>query len=310
MDRAGRSRCRSSSGDVLRAIAAPGWIVSATQADGIVRVVNHGTDHAVPSGAIVGDSPLYARLGYSTATSPLLDERAGPSRSTSPSCSSTPRAAPPTAPACALLGAVQTTERMRRHRRLDVRRALGRRPTPARRPRRGRTGEPIAAGRSPSHSLVRGPWELRLSPCRRARPGSRQPALRLRVGGWAVAGAMSRGDRCRRATRPRTVATGRPAASARSRWRDARGSVIERRDDASPLGASAAVPWLEHPVHVGDWVATLVELAGAATSATHPQPPAVDDRTHDSRPSTGPTASRPSTRLTTTGSPHAAARNQ
>ena len=35
-------------GDVLAVAAAPGWVVSGTRADGIVRVVNHGTDHALP----------------------------------------------------------------------------------------------------------------------------------------------------------------------------------------------------------------------------------------------------------------------
>src|SRR5690606_3105765 len=62
-------------GDVLTVAAAPGWAISATRDDGIVRVVNHGTDHALPGDA-VGDSPLYARLGYSTAVSPLLDREA------------------------------------------------------------------------------------------------------------------------------------------------------------------------------------------------------------------------------------------
>jgi hypothetical protein len=45
--------------------------VDGTAADGIVRVRNHGTDHANP-GVRVADSPLYARLGYSTATFPDL----------------------------------------------------------------------------------------------------------------------------------------------------------------------------------------------------------------------------------------------
>ena len=58
-------------GDTSATIAAPGWLVSGTRADGIVRVVNHGTDHSVP-GDRRADSPLYARLGYSTATLPPL----------------------------------------------------------------------------------------------------------------------------------------------------------------------------------------------------------------------------------------------
>jgi hypothetical protein len=57
--------------DTGAAFAAPGWLVSGSRADGIVRVVNHGTDHAEP-GARRSDAPLYARLGYSTATLPPL----------------------------------------------------------------------------------------------------------------------------------------------------------------------------------------------------------------------------------------------
>ena len=62
-------------GDFTRAIAAPGWAVSATKADGIVRLANHGNDHASP-GDLVGDSPLYAMFGYSTATAPFVDDGA------------------------------------------------------------------------------------------------------------------------------------------------------------------------------------------------------------------------------------------
>ena len=61
--------------DQLRVVRSPGWIVSGTRADGIVRIINHGTDHALP-GSHDGDSPLYTRYGYSTVTSPLLDQRA------------------------------------------------------------------------------------------------------------------------------------------------------------------------------------------------------------------------------------------
>jgi hypothetical protein len=57
-------------GGVARVLTAPGWLVSARRDDGIVRVVNHGTDHA-SVGDTRPDAPLYAQLGYSTATSPL-----------------------------------------------------------------------------------------------------------------------------------------------------------------------------------------------------------------------------------------------
>ncbi|MFF1881891.1 DUF2264 domain-containing protein [Pseudarthrobacter sp. NPDC058196] len=59
-------------GDTRLFIAAPGWQVDGTAEDGVVRVRNHGTDHANP-GTRVADSPLYARLGYSTATFPDLE---------------------------------------------------------------------------------------------------------------------------------------------------------------------------------------------------------------------------------------------
>jgi hypothetical protein len=66
--------------DVERVIAAPGWLVSGTQADGIVRVANHGTAKAAYA-------PLYSLHGYSTHAAPqvagdpdvtLLDEHGLP----------------------------------------------------------------------------------------------------------------------------------------------------------------------------------------------------------------------------------------
>src|SRR5688572_14086115 len=54
-------------------MVAPGWIAVSTPDDGIVRITNHGTDHA-HEGAMLSDSPHYARLGYSTATAPVLDD--------------------------------------------------------------------------------------------------------------------------------------------------------------------------------------------------------------------------------------------
>ena len=59
-------------GDTRKLIPVPGWQVDGTAADGVVRIRNHGTDHA-NEGATVTDSPLYARLGYSTHTFPDLE---------------------------------------------------------------------------------------------------------------------------------------------------------------------------------------------------------------------------------------------
>ncbi|WP_205865083.1 DUF2264 domain-containing protein [Planctomonas sp. JC2975] len=57
--------------DTRTVIRPAGWILSGTRDDGIVRLFNHGADHAA-KGDGAGDSPLYARFGYSTATIPPL----------------------------------------------------------------------------------------------------------------------------------------------------------------------------------------------------------------------------------------------
>ncbi|MFK4835136.1 DUF2264 domain-containing protein [Microbacterium sp. ZW T2_14] len=57
----------------LRSFTAPGWLVVRSEADGIARVLNHGSDgFRGPGGGVRADNPLYHRLGYSTATSPDL----------------------------------------------------------------------------------------------------------------------------------------------------------------------------------------------------------------------------------------------
>jgi len=57
----------------VRALHAPGWIVVTTPADGIVRVLNHGSDgFRGPAGAARADNPFYQRDAYSNVTSPEL----------------------------------------------------------------------------------------------------------------------------------------------------------------------------------------------------------------------------------------------
>lgn len=56
--------------DVTMALPAPGWLLHSTAADGIVRLVNHGSDRLPPPPATDVDSPHYARLAYSSATAP------------------------------------------------------------------------------------------------------------------------------------------------------------------------------------------------------------------------------------------------
>jgi hypothetical protein len=247
--------------DTLLAVRAPGWLVAGTRDDGIVRVINHGTDHAV-EGADTGDSPLYARLGYSTATSPLLDDASW---------------AEPLDQSVVLLDATGgATHRCgMRTLAVEVQDTLDgpvamaassgavRWLAPARNQQRhgsGLVGATTAAGTITVVSLVRGPWEVRLVRVDALGAGVTADTLVLRVAGWAVSGPDATGsvaDRTVTATAGGTVSRGYALLG------DAVPGAT-RRPDASPLGAVSIVGWLSFPVVPGSWVAALLELTGDA----------------------------------------------
>lgn len=255
-------------GDLLTAIASPGWIVSGTRADGIVRIVNHGTDHAHPD-ALVADSPLYARIGYSTAAAPLVDERAW---------------SEPLEQSVALVdvdgrGTHRTAMRL-----LEVRvqddadghigiasstwDAHWVTPAPtAQRHGSGLAGTVESAGRLTVHSLVRGSGEVRITTVDALESGQDAASLRLRIGGWAIAGDAPTGGSD--TTGAWAGCSGR-VSGIRS-LTDGTAALVAR-DDASPLGRRALVPVTEHPVRVGVPTIVVIDLAGgdepAATSAT------------------------------------------
>jgi hypothetical protein len=62
-------------GDFTRISRAPGWVISGTSADGIIRVANHGTDHASgdDAEAVNAPDPVYCRWSYATRTAPDLN---------------------------------------------------------------------------------------------------------------------------------------------------------------------------------------------------------------------------------------------
>ncbi|GFJ82486.1 DUF2264 domain-containing protein [Phytohabitans houttuyneae] len=246
--------------DSVRAVRAPGWLVSGTRADGIVRVVNHGTDHA-EEGGTVGDSPLYARLGYSTATSPVLDEGGWLN---------------PIDQSVTLVdGAGRATHRagMRTlvvHVNSDGVGVAGSRgtvrwvdPDPGHRDHgSGRAGAHRTAGVVTVYSLVRGPWELRLARVDSLAEGVDAGALRLRVGGWPVAGD---------ATAAFAGGVARATGAGLTSWLEsvhgggtAGATAVP---DGGPLAGDVVVPWLEHPVRPGAWIAALVALSGGADAA-------------------------------------------
>jgi hypothetical protein len=62
-------------GDFTRVARPPGWVISGTSADGIVRIANHGTDHASgdeDTDLRISYEPFYCRWSYATGTAPDL----------------------------------------------------------------------------------------------------------------------------------------------------------------------------------------------------------------------------------------------
>ncbi len=261
--------------DQLRAVRAPGWLIWSTRADGIVRVINHGTDHAVED-APVGDSPLYARLGYSTATSPVLDE-SGWVEPIDQSVTLVDSLGRPThrAGMHTLVLRVQENDRVQES---DVRVGVAGSttiahwvdPLPGQRDHgNGRAGQLRPAGRVTVFSLVRGAWELRLSRVDELAEGVDAANVRLRIGGWAVAGegeftslagaVTASGERV--TSRLLAVAGDRDTGGEANEEASGVASGITERPEGGPLGAPVVVPWLEYPVRPRTWVATLIELA-------------------------------------------------
>lgn len=63
-------------GDRVVALPGPGWLLHATRHDGVVRVVNHGSDRARHLAADGLEDPHYARLGYASHAAPETGEEA------------------------------------------------------------------------------------------------------------------------------------------------------------------------------------------------------------------------------------------
>jgi hypothetical protein len=235
-------------GDTSRLIAAPGWQLDGTVADGIVRIRNHGNDHANP-GATVTDSPLYARLGYSTHTFPDL---AAESLDNS---------------VVFLDGAGRMTHRsgfefLGQATAGGVRIGASRAATkwiavdPEAGPDHG-SGASGAATAGPEATVVsvtRGAVELRLVRVRGASPDAPLRAAPLRLGGWPVD-------------------TGAPESSSIlpvpgfGLPLDAAGTWT--RTGPHPTGEGLTVPWVgtSGPAHDGDYAA-VVTLTGAGDPGT------------------------------------------
>ena len=250
-------------GDTLRAVAAPGWIVAGTTPDGIVRVINHGTDRAV-AGSAVADSPLYARLGYSTATSPLLDEEAwtNPLEQSvaliDPAGRPTHRAAMDLLHTSVIDGVGVCVSTADAHVIAPF--------ADQQRHGSGWRGNVEHVARITIASLVRGAAEVRVIRVDSLADGLEPDAMRLRVGGWAVSDGIAvtrEDDRGATATVHELTSAIRVVGS--------EGSVVSSsivvRNDASPLGETSAVPIVHLPVRPGHWQPVTVTLSAAGASA-------------------------------------------
>jgi len=230
-------------GDDVWIARAPGWLVSGTRSDGVVRVVNHGTDHAV-AGSRVSDSPWYTRLGYSTVTAPL----ASPGAWASPLDQSvvlldadgraTHRAGMRTL-GLELLGAGGGRVAVGS----SVATAHWVEPAPGQRDHgSGREGAADEAATVTTVSVVRGQWEVRCvrvdEPLNATGP---HVAKRLRVGGWPRAGEA-------------VTSVLRPVEGF-----DETGEHVET--GASPLGPHTVTPWAAGPVVPGRWCAAVLALS-------------------------------------------------
>lgn len=262
--------------DQVRVVAAPGWLVSGRRADGFVTVLNHGTDHAT-SGTVRADAPVYARLGYSTATLPplagptvedpvdntvaLLDADGHATHRTGFDAHGT-RTLPHGVLTAASSGPVHWVDTSGDS---DLDHGSGRTGTATR-------GPVVTVA-----SVVRDGLEVRLARV----DGPPGPATRLRLGGWPVA-APVRPATSTSMSGPGQVdgayAVARTAAGPASRLRalngfDAAGVHVE--EHTGPLAAWTAIPWLAAPV---PGPGTVLAAAVALTRDGPFEPPAVTVR--------------------------------
>ncbi|MUL41205.1 DUF2264 domain-containing protein [Streptomonospora sp. PA3] len=240
-------------GDDQRVVRAPGWILSATARDGLVRVVNHGTDHA-EEGDLRTDSPLYARLGYSSATVPpligdTLDSPLDNSVAVLDEGGAATHRTGFTSLGVVHDGAVPVGgSRWRAH-------WVAADPGPGRDHGSGRRGEVRLGPTLEVWSLVRGPDEVRVVRVGGEPVGGGCDRWRLRVGGWPVAGGGG----------PESVVealTG-PHAGQESGTADL--------GEAGPLAGATTVPWVCADAAPGEVLAFLVRLGADAAAAPRPR---------------------------------------
>jgi hypothetical protein len=220
-------------GDRIVPMPGPRWLLHATRHDGLVRLVNHGSDRARHQTANRLDDPHYTRFGYASHAAPEAGEAA------------LVRAVD------GHLAVVAPDGTVSRRRRIEPIAVYDRFGASA-----YRDELPTGPVRVETASLVRGPWEVRVHRVSAPR------GCAVRDGGYALAD-----------TRPPSAATGRGWArvsrpdgltSVAVALHGLRGAAVARAVDANAYGACSATPYLTAPGHPGGsaYYVSLVALTG------------------------------------------------
>ncbi|MFD7307168.1 DUF2264 domain-containing protein [Promicromonospora sp. NPDC059942] len=262
-------------------LRAPGWLVAGTPSDGIVRVLNHGSDRLLePEAQAHGDDPFYRRVGYANVVSPQLSPQ--------------DLAEPSDSHVALLDGGGRPShrdgiERVRADDRVAVSRSRVRwLDVPGSGPGGDHAGW-ATVRRGPvvtTASVVRGPHEVRLAWWTPAVvPGPGAPAAgadldadvawpadpgpwAFQVGGWPLAADQDGDLRTESGDGWVRVARSNGTTSVLRGLRGLDLAGAHRRAGADPFGAASMVPWLRGsgPAAAGDVVAALVVLTGDAGS--------------------------------------------
>lgn len=237
--------------DWCLALPAPGWLLQGTCRDGIVRLLNHGSDHQpLDRTAAAPDDPHYAKLAYSTATAP---ETATPAwrRAVDNHLALFPPAAGPQ-------GAARRGAPSRRSRIHPVRCTAGLAASWHAVPLPG--GH---EGRVETASAPHGPWEVRVH--RVTAPAG----TAVREGGYAVAAELPpAGEVGPGWALARTVDGLTSALLALHPGAEEDGTLV-RQARANAWGVHSATPALWWGTHPGG-TRVLVSLIGLARHAPHP----------------------------------------
>ncbi|MFI6948135.1 DUF2264 domain-containing protein [Streptomyces sp. NPDC050422] len=254
--------------DFTRTLKAPGWLVSGTASDGVVRVVNHGGDHADPARPHT-DDPCYARFAYSTHTAPETpgDPTAGPG------------GCPETGPldnAVVLIDAAGRASHRRPVTRISadgataVSRSRAHWPADARWDPFGGPDTPYTLGPWITvGSALRGSVEVRAVRVDPASDDGAEPGTTLRMGGWAL--AVDPAQEPATGSDPVTARIGGAGGlvSLVIGVQGLAGADVVRSEDSNALGAASATPVLHTtgPVTHGTAYIALVHLGGTDPAA-------------------------------------------